>query len=127
MSNYPTLWAIIIGTKDAERAKQFYINVFWIIIEVEKPHYISAKMQDGTHIEIEEDSENRFPNREKHNIGTYKNSQFMVDDLEGFLEKVIKYWWSVVSSIKSKPRWSTAEIADPEGNMFLIGDKKNII
>jgi len=125
MNNYPTLWAIIIWTKNKKLAKKFYSNVFWIDIEVEKENYISARLKDGTLIEIEENSENRFPNREKNNIWTYKNSQFMVDDLNDFLQKVVANWWSVISPIKQKPRGSTTEICDSEGNTFLIGESKN--
>ncbi len=126
MKNFPTMWPIIIGSKDAKIAKEFYIKVFWITIQVEKPNYISARLSDGTHIEIEEDSANRFPNWEKNNVWTYKNSQFMVPNIEKFLKTVVENNWSVVSPIKSKPWWSTAEIADPEGNIFLIGETKNI-
>ena len=81
------LGPIIIGVKNIEMVKSFYVNVFEIEIKEESDHYLSAYLGD-THIEIEEDSENRFPNWAKHNVGTYKCSEFFVDDISIFLEKV---------------------------------------
>ncbi len=122
--NLPTLNSIIIGTVDIKRAKEFYIAVFGIIIEKEEAVYISAHGVDGTHIEIEEDSEQRFPNWKAHNVGTYKNSEFTVTDIHEFVKTVEKSGGKIISQPKMRP-WGAfgAEIADPDGNIFLIISK----
>ncbi len=89
-NNFPKLGPIIIGTADIERAKKFYIAVFGLIIEREDLHYVSARGKDGTHIELEEDSADRFPNWKERNIGTYKNSEFFVSDINLFLKTLVK-------------------------------------
>jgi predicted enzyme related to lactoylglutathione lyase len=123
-SNFPTLGPIIIGTKSIPEAKKFYLAVFGITIKDESPHYLSAKLVDGTHIEIEEDSENRFPNWAQNNIGTYKNSEFFVADIKAFLQTVVDNGGSVVTAPVARP-WGGfgAEFKDPEGNMFLVSEK----
>ena len=123
-SNFPTLSSIVIGTKDIRKAKEFYVKVFGISIEEEDKNYISARCIDGTHIEIEENSENRFPNWEKHNIGSYKNSEFNVIDIFSFLETVKLNGGKIVSEPKKRP-WGSygAEIQDVDGNIFLIVQK----
>jgi lactoylglutathione lyase len=123
-NNFPKLGPIIIGTSNIEKAKDFYVKVFGIKIENESPNYVSARGVDGTHIELEEDSENRFPNWEKHNIGTYKNSEFSVDEISSFLDSVEQNGGKIISEPKERP-WGGygAEISDPEGNMFLISQK----
>ena len=124
MNNFPKLSSIIIGTSDLERAKEFYVAIFGITIEKESENYISALGVDGTHIEIEADTEYRFPNWKEHNIATYKNSEFTVADLNAFLDSVEKNGGKITSQPKTRP-WGTiaAEIADPEGNIFLIVQK----
>src|SRR3989338_9888461 len=49
---------------------------------------LNAYMEDGTHIELEMENEQRFPNWKAHNVGTYKNSEFQVADMAAFLEAV---------------------------------------
>ncbi|OGE79337.1 MAG: hypothetical protein A2751_05105 [Candidatus Doudnabacteria bacterium RIFCSPHIGHO2_01_FULL_46_14] len=120
--NLPKLGPIIIGTSNIEKAKVFYTAVFGISIERdESPHYVSARGVDGTHIELEADSEYRFADWKQHNVGTYKNSEFQVDDIRSFLELVEKHGGRVVTNATIRP-WGGfgAEIADPDGNMFLI-------
>ena len=119
--NLPVLSSIIIGTNDIKRAKEFYRAVFGIVIEKDESMYISAHGIDGTHIEIETDSEYRFPNWQNHNIGTYKNSEFIVADIHEFVKTVENSGGKVISQPKIRP-WGTfaAEIADPDGNIFLI-------
>lgn len=121
-TNFPTLGPIIIGTSDMERAKKFYIAVFGLVIENdESSHYVSARAVDGTHIELEGDSPHRFPDWVRHNVGTYKNSEFVVADIKLFLETVKRHGGRVVTELT--PRlWGGfgAEIADPDGNIFLI-------
>ena len=123
-NNFPTLGPIIIGTKDIEKAKKFYISTFGLVIENESPNYVSAHGIDGTHIELEEDSENRFPNWKIHNVGTYKNSEFVVQDINLFLKNVEDNGGQIITQATPRP-WGGfgAEIADPEGNMFLISQK----
>ena len=123
-NTFPKLGSIIIGTSDIEKAKKFYIEVFGITIESEDTHYISARGKDGTHIELEEDSQDRFPRWKERNVGTYKNSQFIVSDIHGFLELVEKNGGSIVSKPIARP-WGDfgAEFADPDGNIFLISQK----
>ena len=121
---FPKLGPIIIGTSDIQIAKKFYTSVFGLVIESESPHYVSTRGVDGTHIELEEDSENRFPDWKKHNIGTYKNSEFVVTDINSFLESVEKNGGKIITSPVARP-WGGfgAEIADPDGNIFLISQK----
>ncbi len=124
MNKKPRLGPIVIGVTNIERAKEFYVNVFEIEVERQDSNYLSAYLGD-THIELEEDSEYRFPNWTKHHIGTYKNSEFIVEDVNTFLEKVKVYGGKVISEPVTRP-WGTigAEIADPDGNMFLIVQEK---
>jgi len=123
-NNFPTRGPIIIGTNDIKRSKEFYIAVFGITIEREEPMYISAHLTDGTHIELEADSPERFPNWVKHNVGTYKNSEFFVLDIHAFIELVLKHGGSVVVSPVARS-WGGfgAEIADPDGNIMPISQK----
>ena len=123
-NNFPNLGPIIIGTSNIEKAKAFYTAVFGVTIDHESPHYVSARGVDGTQIELEEYSEHRFPNWKEHNIGTYKNSEFQVADIHSFLESVEKHGGRIITRAVSRP-WGGfgAEIADPEGNMFLIAQK----
>ena len=122
--NYPTLGPIIIGTRSIEKAKDFYIKVFGLTVEDESQNYLSGRGVDGTHIELEEDSENRFPNWEQHNIGTYKNSEFQVKNIFVFLKSVENYGGKVISQPQERP-WGgyAAEISDLDGNIFLIAQK----
>lgn len=122
--NFPRLGPIIIGTSDIERAKKFYISVFGLKIECEDRNYVSARGIDGTHIELEEDSKDRFPRWAERNIGTYKNSEFHVSDVKSFLEKVVSNGGEIVSAPTPRP-WGDigAEFADPDGNIFLICQK----
>lgn len=123
-NNYPSLGPIIIGTKNIEKAKEFYINVFGLSIEKETPVYISGHGVDGTHIELEADCKERFPNWAQNNIGTYKNSEFQVVDIFGFLDNVKLNGGKVVTE-PVKLSWGGygAEIQDLDGNMFLIAQK----
>jgi predicted enzyme related to lactoylglutathione lyase len=122
--DFPQLGPIIIGTSDIEAAKKFYISVFGVTIESEKPRYVSTRGVDGTHIELEEDSENRFPNWKKHNVGTYKNSEFHVIDIYSFFETVKKHGGKIITEPVSRP-WGGfgGEVADPDGNIFLISQR----
>ncbi len=122
--NFPTLGPIIIGTSNIQKAKKFYIAVFGITIEKEDANYVSAKGVDGTHIELEEDSENRFPKWAERNIGTYKNSEFQVSDINSFLQKVVENGGAIVSKPVLRP-WGNmvAEFSDPDGNIFLISQR----
>jgi len=119
--NFPKLTSIIIGTSDIQTAKKFYIPVFGLIVEREEPHYLSARGIDGTHIEIEEYSEHRFSNWKEHNIGTYKNSEFVVNDINSFFENIVRNGGKVITKPVARP-WGgfAGEMADPEGNIFLI-------
>lgn len=123
-NNFPVLGPIIIGTADLQKAKNFYTSVFGIRIETEDAHYVSARGIDGTHIELEEDSENRFPHWVERNIGTFKNSQFTVSDINAFLDTVTRNGGKIVSEPIIRP-WgnTTAEFADIDGNIFLISQK----
>ena len=123
-NNFPKLGPIIVGTENIEKALKFYINVFGLKIDHKSENYVSAYGVDGTHIEIEEYSENRFPNWKKNNIGTYKNSEFIVKNIYAFLETVVHHGGSILSQPKERP-WGGfgAEIADLDGNMFLITQK----
>ncbi len=115
--------SIIIGVKDIELAKIFYMGVFDFIGETQSPHYLSGHIW-WTHVEIEEDSPYRFPNWAKHHIGTYKNSEFLVSDMSEFLWKVTKYGGNIISEPKMVPWWSlNAEIADIDGNIFPVHQK----
>ncbi|PIR69176.1 MAG: hypothetical protein COU47_04515 [Candidatus Niyogibacteria bacterium CG10_big_fil_rev_8_21_14_0_10_46_36] len=122
--NFPKLGPIIIGTSDIEKAKKFYIAVFGLVIESEDKNYVSARGVDGTHIELEEDSENRFPHWAERNIGTYKNSEFQVPDMKLFLETVLKNGGKIISEPVSRP-WGDigAEFTDLDGNIFLVSQK----
>ncbi len=123
--NFPTLGPIVIGTVDMERAKKFYTAVFGVTIENdESAHYVSARGVDGTHIELEGDSEHRFPNWAEHNVGTYKNSEFMVADIRSFLETVEKNGGKTITRPTPRP-WGGfgAEFADPDGNIFPVSQR----
>ena len=110
----------IIGVNDIEKAKSFYINVFGIEVKEQSPHYLSAYLGDS-HIELEEDSPNRFPGWAEHNIGTYKSSEFVVSNIQSFLVDVKNNGGKVLNEPVSRP-WEgmNAEITDPDGNIFLI-------
>ena len=114
------LGPIIIGVKSIEAAKLFYVNVFGIEVESQSENYLSAYL-GTTHIELEEDSPNRFPLWAEHNIGTYKNSEFIVSNMQSFLVLVEEYGGRVINAPITRP-WGglTTEIADPDGNIFLI-------
>lgn len=108
-----------------ERAKQFYTSVFGITIQNdESAHYVSARTVDGILIELEGDSEHRFPNWVKNNIGTYKNSEFFVPDINLFFETVEQNGGKVITKPVPRP-WGgfAGEIADPDGNILLISQK----
>ncbi len=124
-NNFPKLGPIIIGASDLERAKKFYEVVFRLVIENDDQHYVSARGIDGTHSELEEDSEKRFPHWKERNIGTYKNSEFQVPNMTLFLEAVVSNGGKVVSQPVSRP-WGDicAEFADPDGNIFLVSQKQ---
>jgi lactoylglutathione lyase len=117
------LGPIIIGVKSIENAKPFYLNVFGIQIKKQSENYLSAFL-GSTHIEIEEDSPNRFPFWAERNIGTYKNSEFVVSNMREFLEAVKSNGGTVVNEPVTRP-WGSlgAEIADPDGNIFLISQE----
>jgi predicted enzyme related to lactoylglutathione lyase len=123
-NNYPVLGPIIIGTSDIGKAKKFYVAVFGLIIDSESHNYVSAHGIDGTRIELEEDSENRFPEWAKRNIGTYKNCEFHVVDLMSFLRKVVEHGGTIVSPATSRP-WGdvNAEFSDSDGNIFLVSQR----
>ncbi len=124
----PKLGPIIIGVTSIEKVKEFYVKVFEIEIAEQKENYLSAYLNE-THIEIEEDCENRFPNWKEHNVGTYKNSEFIVPDMQAFVRKVVEHGGTIISQPTERP-WgaTTAEIADPEGNIFLISqEKENVL
>jgi len=124
MNKKPKLGAIVIGVANIERAKEFYVNVLEIEIDSQDSNYLSAYLGD-THIELEEDSPSRFPNWAKYHIGTYKSNEFIVADMNNFLKKVKSHGGKVVSEPIARP-WGTigAEIADPDGNMFMIIQEK---
>lgn len=118
------LGPIIIGVNDMARAKAFYTAVFGIKTEHEDATYLSSHMADGTHIELEMENEHRFPNWKAHNVGTYKNSEFQVTDMDAFLKTVAEHGGKIVSPQTARP-WGgfAAEISDPDGNIFLISQK----
>ncbi|MDO8564102.1 MAG: VOC family protein [Nanoarchaeota archaeon] len=124
LNNKPKLNAIIIGVNNIDKVLDFYLNVFEIKINERKNNYLSAYLND-TFIEIEEDCKDRFPNWKKHNVGTYKNSEFIVQDINLFIKKVKDNGGKVISPPTERP-WNaiTAEIADPDGNIFLITQDK---
>jgi predicted enzyme related to lactoylglutathione lyase len=124
LSNFPILGPIIIGTSDLARSKKFYVAVFGIAIDSESKNYVSAHTIDGARIELEEDSENRFPQWAARNIGTYKNCEFHVADLISFLKSVVEHGGKIVSSPIARP-WgdSNAEFSDCDGNVFLVSQR----
>ena len=119
LSNFPILGPIIIGTSDIARSKKFYVAVFGIAIDSESKNYVSAHTIDGARIELEEDSENRFPQWAARNIGTYKNCGFHVADLISFLKSVVEHGGKI-----ARP-WgdSNAEFSDCDGNVFLVSQR----
>jgi predicted enzyme related to lactoylglutathione lyase len=123
-SNFPVLGPIIIGTSDVAKAKLFYIAVFGIVVDRESENYVSARMIDGTRMELEEESENRFPQWAARNIGTYKNCEFHVADLILFLKNVVEHGGIVVSAPVIRP-WGdvNAEFSDCDGNVFLVSQR----
>ena len=124
LSEKPRLGPIIIGVNNIEKIKEFYIKVFEIEIDHQSENYLSAHLGDA-HIELEEDSPHRFPHWKEHNVGTYKNSEFFVPNMSRFIEKVLRYGGRVVGLPSKKPWGSiTAEIADPDGNIFLISQER---
>lgn len=115
--------SIIIGTRDIESAKEFYVNVFGFVISTQSEYYLSGYIWN-THVEIEEDAPYRFTGWVEHNIWTYKNSEFLVSDMSEFLWKVTTYGGSIIINPKVMPWWSiNAEIADIDGNIFPIHQK----
>ena len=119
--NFPTLGPIIVGTTNIVMLLPFYEKVFGLTVDNQGDNYLMGKLTDGTIMELEEHSEQRFPNWKEHNVGTYKNSEFKVKDIHLFLETVAAHGGKVISQAKQRP-WGSwgAEIADPEGNIFLI-------
>ena len=126
-SAHPKLSAIIVGTSDLNRSKNFYTEVFGITVNHQDPTYLSTHLKDGTHFEIKMINEHRFPNWKEHNIGTYKNSEFSVSDIFSFFENVVKNGGSILSKPTLRPWGSYAgEIKDPDDNIFLITQKANL-
>ncbi len=124
-NNFPQLRSIIIGTSNMERAKNFYTSVFGVVIENdESSHYVSAHLSDGNHIELEGNSENRFSNWVKHNVGTYKNTEFFVPDINLFFQTVEENGGTIITKPVPRP-WGGfgGEIADPDGNIIAISQK----
>ena len=121
----PTLGPIVIGVNSIEKALPFYVNVFGIKVERQDDTYLSAHMEDGTHIEFEMENEHRFPNWKAHNVGTYKNREFQVADMAAFLEAVPANGGRIITPPPPRP-WGGlgAEISDPDGNIFLISSPK---
>ena len=120
-SNFPVLGPIIIGTANIAKSKKFYVAVFGIVVDGESKNYVSAHTIDGTRIELEEDSENRFPQWAARNIGTYKNCEFHVADIISFLRSVVEHGGKIVSAPIARP-WGdiNAEFSDCDGNVFLV-------
>lgn len=120
------LGPIVIGVNNIEKALPFYVNVFGIKVERQDESYVSAYMEDGTHIELEMENEHRFPNWKAHNVGTYKNSEFQVADMAAFLEVVTTHGGHIISPSTPRP-WGglAAEISDLDGNIFLISSPNN--
>ncbi len=117
------LWPIIIGVHSIERFRLFYEKVFGFIAKEESPHYLAGHIWEAF-VEIEEDSPHRLPYWAEGNIGTYKNSEFLVDDIEGFILKVTEYGGSILTPPRAMPWWgSNAEIGDIDNNIFLISQK----
>lgn len=121
--DFPKPGAIIIGTQNMAKAKTFYQKVFGITVDFEDETYISAKCTNGYPLEIEALNEHRFPNWEKNNIGTYKNIEFEVKNIEEFFAKVTQNGGDIVSEEKSRPWGKAGEIKDIDGNTFLILEK----
>jgi len=123
MQNKPTLGPIVIGVKNIEKALPFYVAVLEIEVEKQSPHYLLAHL-NGAPIELEEYSENRFPNWEAHNVGTFKCVEIAVSDMDAFLEKVVEHGGTVITPSTPRP-WGGfgAEISDPDGNIFPISQK----
>lgn len=85
-----TLGPIIIGVRSIEKSREFYEKVFGFIESESSNHYLAGHIS-GAFVEIEEDSPHRLPYWAEGNIGTYKNSEFYVDDIILFIEKVVRY------------------------------------
>ena len=111
-----------IPADDPERAKRFYQAVFGVVIEREDgAHYTLARGVDGTRIELEGMSEHRFPGWAERHIGTYKNSEFAVTDIQAFVASVVEHGGRIVTPPVARP-WGGfgAEVADPDGNVLPI-------
>ncbi len=123
-SIHPKLSAVIVGTNNLSRAKNFYSAVFGIKINHEDDTYISAFFEDGTHLEIEMINEYRFQNWERNNIGTYKNTEFSVPNIFDFFKLVVENGGTIVNAPILRP-WNSyaGEIKDFDGNTFLITQK----
>ena len=117
------LWTIIIGVESIEASREFYEKVFGFISREESPHYLAGYIGDIL-IEIEEDAAYRLPYWAEWNIGTYKNSEFIVDNMDEFLEQVVEFGGMVLTPPRCMPWWSiNTEISDPDNNIFLISQK----
>lgn len=117
------LWPIIIGVRSIEKSRLFYEKVFGFIAKEESPHYLAGHIWEAF-VEIEEDSPHRLPYWAEGNIGTYKNSEFLVDDLDDFMGKIVTYGGSILTPPRTMPwGWKNMEIADPDRNIFLISQK----
>lgn len=117
------LGPIIIGVRSIEKSREFYEKVFDFKSSEESPHYLAWHISE-TFIEIEEDSHHRLPYWAEGNIGTYKNSEFLVDDIENFIKKVVTYGGSILTPPRAMPWWGkNAEIEDMDKNIFLISQK----
>ena len=117
------LWSIIIGVHSIEKSREFYEKVFGFIPSESSNYYLAGHIWEAF-VEIEEDSPHRLPYWAAGNIGTYKNSEFIVDNIDAFIEKVIAYRGSILTPPRSMPWWGrNAEIADPDKNIFLISQK----
>lgn len=124
----PTLGVILIGVSNLEKAQDFYVNAFGMIIDEFRPPFMEGHLGDELIFNIEENTSTRDAGWLKRNVGTYKNTILSVDDISYFLQKVELCGGSIVQKPEEVP-WGylEAQITDLDNNIFVVEQKiKNL-
>ncbi|MEI6346092.1 MAG: VOC family protein [bacterium] len=115
-----TFSTILIGVSDLNKARPFYENVLGFVFDEFRPPFASATLGD-IEFNIEENADYRAPDWAQKNIGGRKSCTFQVADIVAFLKEAQQHEAKIVHEAVKQPwGWYTAEIADADGNEFVI-------
>lgn len=117
----PILGVILIGVSSLEKAKDFYVNAFGMVIDEFRPPFMEGYLGDGLIFNIEENTSTRDAGWAERNVGTYKNTVLSVKDIFSFLQKVESSGGSIIKKPEEMP-WGylEAQITDLDKNLFVV-------